>query len=78
MNEDIRKTGQTTRIVDQAIQDLFTNGEVIITDHTDFIKYPQMRMCTLDIVIRRLKLEHEYTYQSIKVDRKKYRIYFLK
>lgn len=30
---DVRRTGRTTRIVDAAIQELFTKGEVQIADH---------------------------------------------
>jgi hypothetical protein len=75
MSTEERMTGQTTRIVDEAIQELFTKGEVTVTDHMDPIKYPQCRMNAYDRVLRRLNIEHKAVIPGLKMDRKKYRMW---
>ena len=50
-----RATGQTTRMVDAAIQTLFKTGEVIVRDHVD---RPANHRMVYDKVVARLKLEH--------------------
>ncbi len=50
-----RCTGQTTRLVDAAIQTLFTEGEVAVRDHIDRRANHQM---VYEKVVARLKLEH--------------------
>ena len=51
----MRKSGRTTRIVDEAIQTLFTKGRVYVRDHHSTLKMD--RYC-YDIVVRRLHSEH--------------------
>lgn len=64
-----RKTGETTRRADAAIQTLFTKGEVVVKDHID---YDFQHNRTFDIVLRRLKEEHPW--MKVTVERKERRI----
>jgi hypothetical protein len=50
-----RCTGQTTRLVDAAIQTLFAEGEVKVRDHVDRRANHKM---VYELVVARLKLEH--------------------
>jgi hypothetical protein len=50
-----RATGQTTRLIDAAIQTLFTTGEVKPRDHVDRRANHKM---VYELVVARLKLEH--------------------
>lgn len=54
-DEGKRATGQTTRLVDEAIQTLFTTGEVTVRDHVDRLANHRV---VYDKVVQRLKLEH--------------------
>jgi hypothetical protein len=54
-DEPGRATGQTTRMVDAAIQTLFTEGEVTVRDHVARRANHQM---AYEKVVARLKLEH--------------------
>ena len=53
----LRGSGRTTRLADQAIQDLFSKGEVTVKDH-----YPQdaATNCLLDTIEKRLSFEHPF------------------
>jgi hypothetical protein len=51
----MRRSGQTTRIVDAAIQELFTAGSVIIKDHHPTIEADRHAYL---VFRRRLKDEH--------------------
>ncbi|MGI4822250.1 MAG: hypothetical protein ACRYFV_13655 [Janthinobacterium lividum] len=53
--EPDRCTGQTTRLIDAAIQTLFTEGEVTVRDHVD---RPANHKMVYEKVVARLKLEH--------------------
>ena len=50
-----RCTGQTTRLVDAAIQTLFTSGEVRVRDHVD---HRPTHKFLYEKVVKRLSLEH--------------------
>jgi hypothetical protein len=50
-----RATGQTTRMVDAAIQTLFTTGEVAVRDHVD---HRPTHKLLYEKVVARLHLEH--------------------
>lgn len=50
-----RRTGRTTRLVDQYIQMLFKDGQIIIRDHHDTDK---MHEFTFRTVLTRLQVEH--------------------
>lgn len=53
--EESRKSGRTTRIVDEAIQKLFEEGSVIIKDHYGSEAADRL---ALNILLRRLYIEH--------------------
>lgn len=50
-----RQTGRTTRIIDEAIQTLFAQGEVTVVDHHHGAT---SSMRALDILMKRLDKEH--------------------
>jgi hypothetical protein len=55
----MRQSGRTTRIIDFTIQQLFSVGECIVTDHAAF-EYPdQMRNAILENIIERVKTRLE-------------------
>lgn len=59
-----RCTGQTTRLVDEAIQTLFITGEVVVKDHVD---KRQCHIMLYEKVVARLLLEHrrdQFVYDS--------------
>lgn len=60
----MRRTGTTTRMVDDYIQDLFKTGSIEVIDHWDTRK---SNVRVMDIIIRRLKHEHPAT--QLKVSR---------
>lgn len=66
MNEQNRRSGRTTRLVDKAIQDLFTTGMARIVDH-----YPShlADKQLLYLVMRRLELEHYNAAQHVEISR---------
>lgn len=64
----MRKTGKTTRLVDKAIQSLFTNGEICIPNSKDSARLIEVNGEVFtdgsqrnfrEIVINRLLLEHK-------------------
>lgn len=59
-----RQSGRSTRLVDKYIQDLFTNGEVIITDHYDT---KASHIFLLHRVLKRLESEHPHAFKLIEV-----------
>jgi len=62
-----RRTGETTRLIDFFIQELFTKGEVEVYDH-----HPSRDadINTFIRVLSRLKYEHNYDTRCIEIDRK--------
>jgi hypothetical protein len=60
---DKRRCGNTTRIIDNAIQLLFQGYKVKITDHTGNYHYGSMYV--FEKVIKRLGLEHHITPDSV-------------
>ena len=66
-SRDVRMTGRSTRLVDKCIQDLFTNGVVIVFDHYD---HSRAHRDLFDRVMRRLYSEHQaYMTTLITVDK---------
>ena len=64
----LRGTGKTTRIVDAAIQELFTTGSVTVVDHVTLTDDNRKR--TLERVCKRLDNEHygvRYSVRGFKV-----------
>lgn len=59
-----RRSGRSTRLIDNAIQELFTTGECVLVDHyntKDMSKYLSNR------VIIRLVHEHRLTHEQFRV-----------
>jgi hypothetical protein len=59
-----RRSGRTTRLIDEAIQYLFTNDTVLLVDH---INSTEMSKHMLDRVVRRLYNEHRMTDKQFKI-----------
>jgi len=57
--DNTRRNGSTTRAIDLAVQELFTNGKVIIKDpyRNGTERAANKRM--LDILLHRIKFEHK-------------------
>lgn len=66
-----RRKGYTTRIVDDMIQELFTNGIVGLRDHYngDRETAKRMRARNAKIIANRLMIEHGVTMEDIQVDK---------
>lgn len=70
-----RRSGQTTRIIDAAIQTLFEEGEVIVKDHYN------SRDANLDAIkkiYRRFVMEHPLLKDTIEIDPMRFSIKFKK
>lgn len=67
----MRRTGRSTRRIDEAIQDLFTTGECRAWDHHPTREASQFLM---ERVLQRLSIEHDLTVNngSLKVDKAKF------
>ena len=63
-----RRSGRTTRLVDDAIQDLFHTGECHVRDHYKDGKDTQRNKEVFMLVLRRLQNEHEPIMREISVD----------
>ena len=63
-----RRSGRTTRIIDDAIQDLFHTGECHVWDHYKDGKDAQRNKEVLMLILRRLQNEHEPIMREISVD----------
>ena len=61
----MRGTGRTTRLVDEAIQNLFNNGRCIAFDH-----WPdrQADHCLFERIIKRLEFEHHKSKDDLVID----------
>lgn len=57
ISEEVRRSGKSTRLADQYIQDLFNNGEVEVIDHTGNKESSEF---LFKKVVRRLELEHRH------------------
>ena len=63
-----RRSGRTTRIIDDAIQDLFHTGECHVWDHYKDGKDAQRNKEVFMLVLRRLQNEHKLIMKAISVD----------
>jgi len=80
----MRRSGRTTRIVDEAIQTLFTKGEVTICDHYYGDKFQdrveseashrRANEFAFNILMRRLRLEHDLIFNKLKIIKDKFTI----
>ena len=66
-----RRSGNTTRIIDEAIQALFNHGAVIVKDHFDTGKNNK---ALIHKIVRRITMEHPNT--PLNVDFTKFSISF--
>jgi hypothetical protein len=55
MDDPLRATGRTTRIIDNLIQELFTTGKCTCIDHYDT---PESSRFLAEKVVRRMTYEH--------------------
>lgn len=62
MGETNRASGRTTRLIDKAIQDLFTSGKAEIKDHVYNYKAGK---ALAEKVLVRLKYEHPSAYKHV-------------
>jgi hypothetical protein len=72
INAELRASGRTTRLVDEQIQELFTNGCVLVIDH-----YPTREAARMvfDKVLRRLDFEHSLRVgRGLEIDRSSFAI----
>jgi len=75
MNYLKRRSGRTTRQIDQYIQDLFNTGFVIINDHGDSEGDDYGTRNLIRIILERLKNEHHLDF-SDSVDYKRHMIFW--
>ena len=62
-----RRSGQTTRLVDKAIQDFFKHGEIDLADHHPGHK---MKRHILSIFLHRLEMEHGISLEDLYIRQK--------
>jgi len=55
MEDPLRSTGRTIRIIDELIQKLFTTGKCVCRDHWDT---PDTSRFLAEMVVRRMTYEH--------------------
>lgn len=63
---EYQKTGRTTRIIDEAINELFSKGETALCDHT--LKSVDNEI-VLDIMLKRLLSEHRIASDGVIINR---------
>ena len=63
-----RRTGRTTRLIDDAIQDLFHTGKCVIWDHYENGKNNSANQMVLDKTLVRLQNEHPLIMREISVN----------
>lgn len=69
--EKHRRTGRTTRLVDNCVQDFFDNGFCFTKDHWG-TKDSNRRL--MEIVLRRLYLEHNIISSMVDIDKSHFKI----
>lgn len=70
-----RRAGNTTRIIDNAIQILFEEGEVLIRDH-HYTGDKEQNNYIFDKVLKRLNSEHPQWIEKLEIDKNYYTIKF--
>jgi hypothetical protein len=65
---DIRRDGNTTRIVDNAIQILFSGKVCVVMDHHNVGRHSQMNEYLLKCILRRLEIEHRWLVNDKRVN----------
>lgn len=80
INERIRQSGRSTRLIDSYIQELFTFGEILIKDHGDVgVDANGLLRMNLDL-FRRVKnrIQNEHNISNIIFDHKNLTIRIIK
>lgn len=72
---NIRRDGNTTRVIDNAIQLLFKHRAILVEDHT---KHHSSNKMVFFMILKRLETEHHlYSNVNLKVDNDKLTIELL-
>ena len=58
MEDKYRRTGRTTRLIDNYIQELFKNKRIVVKDHYQNGNDIHINEFLVDSIMRRLALEH--------------------
>jgi hypothetical protein len=74
-NNSGRASGQTTRLVDAAIQEFFTKGEAVIKDHywpgKENMSEDLQNKHIMHLFLRRLSIEHNFGAEKLNINLKK-------
>jgi hypothetical protein len=70
-----RMVGNTTRLVDHAIQLLFDGKIVVVHDDWDSGKHKRANEHLFTSILKRLNFEHSHIVDKLVVDKKKMEIY---
>jgi len=75
-----RRDGNTTRLVDNAIQILFNGDICVVLDHYEMGRHKNANKHLFDAILRRLEIEHRWFFEQkrIKIDKNKLEIRFVK
>lgn len=76
--EKNRNTGRTSRIASFVVDQLYTTGQVIVTDHIQF-EYPNSSLRSLDVLIERVKFLLHYNNKKLNYEIEKlFNVYIIK
>ena len=69
MAKSSRRTGRSTRQIDEAIQSLFTTGFILVIDHHEHGTHSKANEQLFDRVLNRLYVEHSEVYDKARIDK---------
>lgn len=69
--EVYRRTGRSTRMIDEMVQQLFSKGEVIVSDHYYSPDNDQPTRNNLNTLLKRLYNEHGVAKDHVTYDERK-------
>ena len=74
-----RRDGNTTRLIDNAIQILFSGKICVVLDHHEWGKSRMANKHLFDQILRRLEIEHRWMLESkrVKIDKNKFEFSFV-
>ena len=77
-----RRDGNTTRLIDNAIQILYSGKVCVVLDHYDDGKYRNSNKLLFEAILKRLTIEHRLYYlikdKKIRINKSRLEIEFLK
>jgi len=75
-----RRDGNTTRLIDNAIQILFNGDICVVLDHHEMGRSPIANKYLFDSILRRLEVEHRWIFEQkkIKIDKNNFEISLIK